>query len=115
MDTNLSPLELTLQKRLEKLQSKTKTPRFLRSVIERQSVRIDAALAMGYSYDEIAQIFTEQGIKCKGSTLKKYHLQGKKKLEKSSPIPDLPPESESELLEVDKVHSATNERKRSRA
>ncbi len=71
MDTNISPIELALQKKLDKLQPKTKTPGFLRSVIERQSVRIDAALAMGYSYDEVASIFAEQGIKCKGSTLRK--------------------------------------------
>ena len=95
MDTDISPIELALQKRLSKLQPKGKTPGFLRSVIQRQSVRIDAALAMGYSYDEIAQIFTEQGIKCKGSTLKKYHLQAKKKLSKESPIPELPPDPES--------------------
>ena len=88
MDTDVSPLELALQKRLEKLQPKTKTSGFLRSVIVRQSVRIDAALANGYSYDEIAEIFSEQGIKCKGSTLKKYHLQGKNK-GKESTIPSL--------------------------
>ena len=62
-------------------------------MIERQSVRIDSALAMGYSYDEIAQIFAEQGIKCKGSTLKKYHLFAKKKGINNSPIPELPEES----------------------
>ncbi len=90
MDTNISPIELALQKKLDKLQPKTQTPGFLRSVIERQSVRIDSALAMGYSYDEVAQIFAEQGIKCKGSTLKKYHLQAKKKGIKDSTIPDLP-------------------------
>ncbi len=95
MDTNISPLELALQKKLDKLQPKTKTPGFLRSVIERQSVRIDSALAMGYSYDEIAQIFNEQGIKCKGSTLKKYHLQAKKKGIKDSTIPELPEEKKS--------------------
>ena len=93
MDTNISPIELALQKKLDKLQPKTKTPEFLRSVIERQSVRIDAALAMGYSYDEVASIFAEQGIKCKGSTLKKYHLQGKKKGINDSPIPELPKET----------------------
>lgn len=90
MDTNISPIELALQKKLDKLQPKTKTPGFLRSVIERQSVRIDAALAMGYSYDDIAVIFAEQGIKCKGSTLKKYHLQAKKKGISNSAIPELP-------------------------
>ncbi len=95
MDTNISPIELALQKKLDKLQPKTKTPRFLRSVIERQSVRIDAALAMGYSYDELAEIFAEQGIKCKGSTLKKYHLQAKNKGIKDSPIPELPEETKS--------------------
>ena len=100
MDTNVSPLELALQKKLDKLPPKTKTPGFLRSVIERQSVRIDGALAMGYSYDEVAQIFSELGIKCKGSTLKKYHLQGKKKGVKDSPIPELPPSSESEKTEA---------------
>lgn len=90
MNTNISPIELALQKKLDKLQPKTKRPGFLRSVIERQSVRIDAALAMGYSYDEIARIFAEQGIRCKGSTLKKYHLFAKKKGIKDSTIPKLP-------------------------
>ena len=95
MDTNISPIELALQKKLDKLQPKTKTPGFLRTVIERQSVRIDAALAMGYSYDEIAAIFAEQGIKCKGSTLKKYHLQAKKRGIDNAPIPELPEEIKS--------------------
>ncbi|GFE71720.1 hypothetical protein [Chroococcus sp. FPU101] len=95
MDTDISSLELGLQKRLEKLQPKTKKPDFLRSVIDRQSVRIDGALALGYSYDEIASIFSEQGIKCKGSTLKKYHLMAKRKLAKESPIPELPSDLKS--------------------
>lgn len=88
MDTDISPMELALQKRLEKLQPKAKTSGFMRRVIIRQSVRIDAALANGYSYDEIAEIFTEQGIKCKGSTLQKYHLQEKNKGYESA-IPSL--------------------------
>jgi hypothetical protein len=100
MDTNVSPLELALQKRLDKLQPKAKTPGFLRSVIERQSVRIDAALAMGYSYDEIAEIFSEMGVKCKGSTLKKYHLLLKKKGSEDSPIPELPEETKSPQTEA---------------
>jgi hypothetical protein len=90
MDTNISPLELAIQKKLQKLQPKTKKPGFLRSVIERQSVRIDSALVMGYSYDEVASLFSEQGIKCKGSTLKKYHLEAKKKGLDHSAIPELP-------------------------
>ena len=100
MDTNISPIELALQKKLDKLQPKTKTPGFLRSVIERQSVRIDSALAMGYSYDEIAQMFSEQGIKCKGSTLKKYHLFAKKKGVNDSPIPELPDEKEQKKVKT---------------
>jgi hypothetical protein len=44
------------------------------------------------SYDEIAQIFTEQGMACKGATLKKYHLEEKKKGVPDSPIPELPEE-----------------------
>ncbi len=94
-DINTSPLELALQKRLDKLEPKTEARGFLKSVIERQSVRIDAALAQGYSYEEIAQIFGEQGIKCKGTTLKKYHLQAKKKPDNSSPVPELAEEMES--------------------
>ena len=107
MDTNISPLELALQKKLDKLQPKTKTPGFLRSVIERQSVRIDAALAMGYSYDDLASIFAEQGIKCKGSTLKKYHLQAKKKGMKNALIPELP----KELKDVENERLETKERR----
>ena len=93
MDTNISSIELAIQKKIEKLKPKTKKPEFLRSVIERQSIRIDAALAKGYSYDEVASVFSEQGIKCKGSTLKKYHLQAKKKGEDRSLIPELPEET----------------------
>ena len=90
MDTNISPLELALQKKLDKLQPKTKTPGFLRSVIERQSV-----------------IFAEQGIKCKGSTLKKYHLQAKKKGMKDALIPELP----KELKDVENERLETKERR----
>lgn len=90
MDTNISSIELAIQKKLDKLQPKTKKPSFLRSVIERQSIRIDLALAKGYSYDDVASVFSEQGFKCKGSTLKKYHLQAKKKGLDSSLIPELP-------------------------
>ena len=64
---------------------------------------------MGYSYDEIAQIFAEQGIKCKGSTLKKYHLQAKKKGINNSPIPELPEEKKFE--ETKSEHLTTKERK----
>ena len=93
MDRNFSSIELAIQKKLERLKPRTKKTQFLRSVIERQSIRIDAALAKGYSYDEIASVFNEQGIKCKGSTLKKYHLSAKKKGEDSSLIPKLPEET----------------------
>ena len=90
MDRNFSSIELAIQKKLEKLKPKTRKPEFLRSVIKRQSIRIDAALAKGYSYDEIASVFNEQGIKCKGSTLKKYHLSAKKKGLDHPLIPELP-------------------------
>ena len=95
MDTNISSIELAIQKKLEKLKPKTKKPGFLRSVVERQSIRIDAALAKGYSYDEVASVFSEQGIRCKGSTLKKYHLSAKKNGLNNSLIPELPEEKKS--------------------
>ena len=95
MDTNISSIELAIQKKLEKLKPKTKKPGFLRSVVERQSIRIDAALAKGYSYDEVASVFSEQGIRCKGSTLKKYHLSAKKSGLNNSLIPELPEEKKS--------------------
>ena len=93
MDRNFSSIELAIQKKLERLKPRTKKTQFLRLVIERQSIRIDAALAKGYSYDEVASVFSEQEIKCKGSTLKKYHLQAKKKGFDSSLIPELPEET----------------------
>ncbi|MGB5711873.1 MAG: hypothetical protein WBM44_13305 [Waterburya sp.] len=39
MDTNISPIELALQKKLDKLQPKTKTPGFLRSVRDFQKIK----------------------------------------------------------------------------
>jgi len=90
MNTNISSIELAIQKKIKRLKPRTKKPEFLRSVISRQSIRIDAALAKGYSYDEVASVFNEQGVKCKGSTLKKYHLQAKKKDFDLSLIPELP-------------------------
>ena len=76
--------ELVLQERLDKLQPKAKTIDFLHSVIQRQSIPIDTALAKGYTYKEIAQIFTEQGkltgfdIICDELILKRCHQIHKK-------------------------------------
>jgi hypothetical protein len=66
-------------------------------------LRIDGALALGYSYDEVAQMFLEMGIKFQGSTLKKYHLQEKQKGVKESPIPALPEIANSPETKKSKV------------
>lgn len=48
----------------------------LRQTIERLRDPIEAALAKGYSYDELVPMLAQQGINIQPSTLKRYVLSG---------------------------------------
>lgn len=48
----------------------------LRQTIERLRDPIEAALAKGYSYDELVPMLSQQGINIQPSTLKRYVLSG---------------------------------------
>ena len=61
---------------LQALPEKTPDTLSLRQTIERLRDPIEAALAKGYSYDELVPMLAQQGINIQPSTLKRYVLSG---------------------------------------
>lgn len=61
---------------LQELPEKTPDTLSLRQTIERLREPIEAALAKGYSYDELVPMLAQQGINIQPSTLKRYVLSG---------------------------------------
>lgn len=61
---------------LQALPEKTPDTLSLRQTIERLREPIEAALAKGYSYDELVPMLAQQGINIQPSTLKRYVLSG---------------------------------------
>lgn len=61
---------------LQELPEKTPDTLSLRQTIERLREPIEAALAKGYSYDELVPMLAQQDINIQPSTLKRYVLSG---------------------------------------
>ena len=75
---------------LDKVESRTplkpKEGMTLREVIIKSKVMINKALKRGYTYEEIADILTEEGISIKAATLKQYLAEStKSKRRKAEP------------------------------
>ncbi|MDX2242444.1 MAG: hypothetical protein NW224_17295 [Leptolyngbyaceae cyanobacterium bins.302] len=95
---------------LEELPEKPKEDLSLREAVGQMQDSLKAALAKGYSYEELAQMLAKQGIQISAFTLKNYVPSGKRstskgKTRKSSktqddaleiePISETPPVEES--------------------
>lgn len=68
---------------LEDLPEKTKEELSLREAIEQMQEPIRSALSKGYSYDDIAKMLLEQGIKISALTLKNYAPSGRRQASKA--------------------------------
>ncbi len=82
-------------------------------------MRIEAALARGCEYDDLAESITEVGVKISAATLKQYHTEYRRQLEKEageiSETVDsvLPPEKPEEKKQRVKTKSNAPDKKQS--
>jgi transposase len=70
---------------LQELPEKPKEDLSLREAVGQMQDSLKAALAKGYSYDELAKILAEQGIQISAFTLKNYVPSGKRSPNKGKP------------------------------
>lgn len=78
----LSPIEKAIAKKIDKTKKKANQPGYLRQLVAKLHLRIEAALARGCEYDDLAQSITESGVKISAATLKQYHTEYRRSLEK---------------------------------
>ena len=76
----LSPIEKAISKRIDKTQNKANQPGYLRKLVAKLHLRIEAALARGCEYDDLAESITESGVKISTATLKQYHTEYRRSL-----------------------------------
>ncbi len=70
---------------LEDLPEKPKENLSLREAVKQMQDSLKAALAKGYSYEELAQMLAKQGIQISAFTLKNYVPSGKRSITKGKP------------------------------
>lgn len=70
---------------LQSLPEKPKENLSLREAVEQMRDSVKAALAKGYTYQELAALLTEKGIKISAFTLKNYVPSGRRRSSKEQP------------------------------
>ena len=81
-ETDFSPLEKVIAKKIDQTKSKAAHPGYLRQLVAKLHIRIEAALARGCEYDDLAKSIAESGVKISAATLKQYHTEYRRQLEK---------------------------------
>ena len=114
--SELSPLEKAIAKKIDKTKDKASKPGYLRTLVAKLHLRIEAALARGCEYDDLAESITESGVKISAATLKQYHTEYRRSLneeneeaeEKSMTVKSILPPQQPEEVE-DRVSSNTKQ------
>ena len=78
--SELSPIEKAIAKNIDKTKDKASQPGYLRKLVAKLHLRIEAALARGCEYDDLAESITESGVKISSATLKQYHTEYRRSL-----------------------------------
>ena len=91
--SELSPLEKAITRKIDKTKGKPDQPGYLRKLVAKLHLRIEAALARGCEYDDLAQSITETGVKISTATLKQYHTEYRRQLEKGTEDESQPADS----------------------
>ena len=78
--SELSPIEKAIARKLDKTKNKATQPGYLRKLVAKLHLRIEAALARGCEYDDLAESITESGVKISSATLKQYHTEYRRSL-----------------------------------
>jgi hypothetical protein len=93
---------------LEELPDKPKEDLSLREAVGQMQDSLKAALAKGYSYEELAQMLGNQGIQISAFTLKNYVPSGKRSLTKGKPRKNKKDEAET-MAEIEELNLPTEE------
>ena len=80
--SELSPLEKAIARKIDKTKNKASQPGYLRKLVAKLHLRIEAALARGCEYDDLAESITESGVKISAATLKQYHTEYRRSLDR---------------------------------
>ena len=78
--SELSPIEKAIARKIDKTKDKASKPGYLRTLVAKLHLRIEAALARGCEYDDLAESITESGVKISAATLKQYHTEYRRSL-----------------------------------
>ncbi|NJK58890.1 MAG: hypothetical protein HC939_24405 [Pleurocapsa sp. SU_5_0] len=78
--SELSPLEKAIARKIDSTKDKASKPGYLRKLVAKLHLRIEAALARGCEYDDLAESITESGVKISSATLKQYHTEYRRSL-----------------------------------
>ena len=117
--SELSPLEKAIAKKIDKTKDKASKPGYLRTLVAKLHLRIEAALARGCEYDDLAESITESGVKISAATLKQYHTEYRRSLDEeagktSSTVSSiLPPEQPEEIKDRATAEASQPDRKQS--
>ena len=117
--SELSPLEKAIAKKIDKTKDKASKPGYLRTLVAKLHLRIEAALARGCEYDDLAESITESGVKISTATLKQYHTEYRRSLneeaqEETNTVDSiLPPKQPEEIKEEAKTETNEPDRKQS--
>lgn len=113
--SELSPIEKAIAKKIDKTKNKANQPGYLRKLVAKLHLRIEAALARGCEYDDLAQSITETGVKISAATLKQYHTEYRRQLDKEageiSETVDsiLPPEQPVQREKIAQIETKTKD------
>lgn len=114
--SELSPLEKAIAKKIDRTKDKASKPGYLRTLVAKLHLRIEAALARGCEYDDLAESITESGVKISTATLKQYHTEYRRSInEKAEGNPNtvssiLPPKQSEEIKEINERVNETNQK-----
>ncbi|MGL6340162.1 MAG: hypothetical protein ACRC80_13620 [Waterburya sp.] len=116
--SELSPLEKAIARKLDKTKNKATQPGYLRKLVAKLHLRIEAALARGCEYDDLAESISESGVKISSATLKQYHTEYRRSLNMEAEgiqIPRtvnsvLPPEQPEEVKQVGETVNKLNQK-----
>jgi hypothetical protein len=117
--SELSPIEKAIAKNIDKTKNKASQPGYLRKLVAKLHLRIEAALARGCEYDDLAESITESGVKISSATLKQYHTEYRRSLNMEATeiqTPDttvnsvLPTELPEEIKQVSETVNKPNQK-----
>ena len=111
--SELSPLEKAIAKKIDRTKDKASKPGYLRTLVAKLHLRIEAALVRGCEYDDLAESITESGVKISAATLKQYHTEYRRSLneeaeEKPKIVKSILPLEQAEEIE-DKTSNRINQ------